>query len=857
MDASLVVRVRLEEFIFTFVAGLVVAGVSCWYTHKRARALGPHVEIEKKMEEGSATTPQKTLFAGTLAVVFYLARLPFVFHRISGNGARYEGLRAVLMLASLTAVLILASIPRTSRFATSAAVGVGFVGLLTLGGVTFFDVNVLIGTIFVIAGGALKEPEFWVLAGFLTSCVVLAIVALSEAKQRSFSIVAMAVGGLWTLGINPAVGGWKNYDAKQYTLGHELAKGGPYLMYRAESCLLRYKAKQRGGFPETLAEIDKSIPGCLQAGMADGRELGGYRVEYRVTGSAPYAQFSLTALPRVHSPDGTVSFFADETGIVRTSSVAHTASATDGGVTPAEEFGQIERCIANYTSRADKSNKFGRDPNVGYDAQDMHYPDSFADMFQKAACFMRDLRDGDRWKGAAYRYTYQRVSKDVREDFVLTGRPLEYGVTGLRSYFVDNHFIVHATAEDREATEQDGWASRCELFSLGTPCKDDRPQTRPVTEKDLPADDPRYKPPTPSMHEGGLAEVGSSKLFWNSNQDYLSWVGASEDGSREYIGLVRKGILALSSNGAAVWMYPEGTNGLVAGASLYAANENGILTRFDETGKEIWSFDIPTHDMGMQFRDGILYLQGNGIYAIGEDGQLRWRMKLPGIGGGAIKLSDDGKRLYVVDGGNLHKVDAESGTRLWSVKNECFQQAGLCHPEELANGSIALLENNARGVGNAKHLRLINAKGAVEWSEEYPARVTTFEYVVPRGANTIVVSAENTLTGQNARGEAEWTLQGFWQNLSASRRAGLFYANLNTVQKLMDAKGQVKYEVPRNSIGIDPLGPFGKVQEVGDDLLLIEKEYHSIWTARLPNDVGNGETRRAKSGPASAQPKSR
>jgi hypothetical protein len=713
---------------------------------------------------------------------------------------------------------------------------------------------VFIAAIFWIAGGALKEPEFWLVGGFLVSCAALAIVGLGEARQKDFSIFAMMVGGLWVLGISPAVGGWQNYDAQQYTLAHELAKGGPYLMYRAEGCLLRYKAEQGGGFPETLAEIDKVLPGCLQAGMAEGRELGGYRVEYRVTGTSPYQHFSLTAFPRVHSPDGAVSFYADETGIVRTSGTDHTASATDAGVTPADDFVQIEYCIANYTTRTDPNNKFGNDLTIGYNAQDMRYPDSFADMFLKAACFMKDLRDGDEWRGSAYRYAYQRISKNGQENFVLTGRPIEYGVTGLRSYFVDNHFIVHATAEDREATQPDGEAYRCEFSSLGTPCTNEEPETRAVTAKDLPADDPQFKPAIPSTHAGGLADGGMSKLFWNSNQDYVSWVGASEDAKREYIGLVRKGILVMSSDGAPLWMYPEGTTGLVAGGSLYAANENGLLSRFDESGKKVWSFEIPTHDMVMLFRDGILYVHGqSSLDAIGEDGQLRWRMKLPGGGEGTLTMSDDGKRLYVVDWGKLHTVEVATGNRLWSIDNPCGQQAERCRVEELANGSIVLLETNVQGAGNKVFLRLIKTTGEVEWSEEYPAR----EYVVPRGTNIIVISTGNALIGQNARGEEEWSLQGFWQNLSRSRRAGVFYANSNTAQMMLDARGQVKYEVPRNSIGFDTLGPFGKVQEVGDGLLLIQKEGHSIWTARLPADIVNLETSNPKRGRVPAQPKSR
>lgn len=823
------------------LAGLVVAAIGCWYSYERARALKKGAASVREAGGSEESIQRRTISLALIALLLLAVHSAIELHRIDHSEVRYEGLRVALMAGALIGVVLLGAIRRTGRLAASAAVGVGVASVLTLAGAAaIVGPEVLIGIIFWLAGGALRQPEFWVLAAFGASCVVLATVAWGEARQRGFSMVAMAVGAVWVLSIHPATTMLRKHNAERYVLVHELAQGGPYLMWRTESCLLKYKTKQSGRFPATLEEVDQALPGCLQPGMAEGREIGGYRAEYRVKGNAPYAQFSLTAVPRLKAIGSNPTFFADETGIVRTSFDDRPAAATDGGVSPspAEDLLHIERCIANYTGYIDKANRFGSDVNIGYDAEQMRYPDSFADMAPLQTCFMRDLREGEFWKTAAYRYAYRRIVKDGRENFVLTGRPLQYGVTGLRSYFVDNHFIVHATSEDREAREEDEWAYRCELMSLGTPCADPRLRTRAVTEEDLAADDATGKPLISSTHAGGLAEPGTSKVFWTSPRG-VTWVGASEDASREYIGLSGKGILAITSDGRPLWIYPQGETGLAVGGSLYATTELGTVSRINEKGEVVWSLAMSARGTSLQFRNGILYAYGDAsLDAISEDGQLLWRMKLPGVGVATTTLSEDGKRLFVLNS-KLHAVDVERGKRLWSAENLCPQSTEVCKVEELANGSLAAIEDDAREVKRKVNLRLISASGEVLWSEEHAAQVGNFEYVVPRGTNTIVVSADGVMTAEDSRHKTLWKVQGNWRDLKRSRLPGMFYAKLNGTETLLDERGQPKYKVPAGLADVNTA--YDKVQEVGEDLLFVTSEYHTIWTARLPATVTRAE----------------
>lgn len=823
------------ELVILNMSGLAVAVAACWYAHQRAKFFAAPLDSPPKAAESEAEVPEITLFVAAVALFFFLAHQPFIFHRVSGSATRLEVLRAVLMAMALVGVHALGIARFSRRFATSAAFGVGLMGLLTLGGITFAVPETLIGGIFWMAAGGLMQPEFWVLAGFVVSCAALMIVSVKETRPQSFSMGPMVLAALWVLAINPAVMLLQKRASDRYVLAHDLAKGAPYLMYRTESCLLQYKAKH-GGFPQTLADVDDKIPGCLQSGMAQGRAIGGYRMRYLVKGPAPHSRFSLTALPEVRSPDAAVTFFADESGVLRTFSGDRPGTPGEAGVAPADEFLQIQGCIADFTARSDKSNKFGNDSRISYDASQMRYPASFAEMAVQPACFVNDRHEGETWKGAAYRYFYRPLLQDGRPNFTLTARPLEYGVTGLRSYFVDNHLIIHATSEDREATTADPWAYRCELQSLGTLCADPQPFTRAVTPSDLPFDDPKYKPALPGTLAGGFAEPGTGKLFWNSNQDYLGWTAASGDLKRVYIGVQRKGVLAISSDAHPLWFFPKATNGIVAGDSLFVLNDSGILSRVDANGRWLWSFDLRTNDALLEFRDGILYALGlRGLCAISEDGVLLWRMQLPASGGGTMSLSPNGKRLYFASWIGLQTIDLKNGTRLWNIENARYQEQDLCKLQELANGSIVVGERDRKPSPEKLFVRLISPRGKVEWSQEYPPNTSNLECVVPLGTNTLVIAGGGTVRALNQLGEVAWQKQGFWTGLAASRHPGLFYASSNAQLMLLDSSGQILFQ-PQDPTSTSP---FGKVHEVSDDLLLVEGAYHSLWTVRLPEIFAN------------------
>lgn len=812
-----------QWLLWNFV-GLGIAIVAGLYAHWRSASLQSR-EGRLPARAFDQGVPLATMATAAATLVLFLLDVSVMIQGSDRSLHRYEMLRAVLMAVPLVAIIALAFVPGVRKLAPSLGLATGLFGLLTIGGAAFVTPNFLAGALFVMVGGALAKPEFWMLCAFLLSCVGLLIASIRDAQPRSFSLPTITVGVLWILAISPTVQLAQRHEAALYTESHELAKGGPYLMYRSTSCLLRYRAKA-GGFPETLQEVDRAIPDCLQPGTAEGKEIERYRVEYRATGASPYQQFSLSAEPSIRSRDGGVSFLADESGIVRTFAGYRAAVASDAGVTPAEDLLRLQNCISDFARRSDRSHRFS-DATVSYDADQMRYPKSFSEM-QSAECFVNDLRDGDTWKTAAYRFSYRLITENGRQSFVLTGRPLEYGVTGIRSYFVDEHLIEHATAEDREATAADERADRCEMISLGTGCEPNYPFTRPATASDWPNDT------SANMLNGAIAEDGVAKLL-GSSQAYMTLVPTSAASDQFFIRRGDRGIMAFSGSGRPLWIYPQAKDGLAAGNSLYAADDNGILSRIENDGKVVWSIDVRSNGARMAFRDGILYIQARGLYAIRKDGTLLWRMILPGAGLGSVTVSANGRRLYVVDGQDLHAVDVQEGKRLWSIKNQCYQQADQCNVEELANGSVALIENNNPDFRSRVRLRLVSAVGEVQWTQEFPERVYSFEYLVPRGTNTIVVGASGAILGENGRGETSWKVDAlYWHDLCRSQTPGMFYASSENELALFGPDGEITY---RSRALLPSIDPRGNVVELAGDLILIQQEGHAIWSLRLPASI--------------------
>ena len=448
--------------------GIAVALAAAWYASQRALSFAPgQVSPAAKPGGASAPIPWFVVTLSAFVLICVWLRTADVLGHIDSWQARYEMRRAILIAVAYACVLLFGFLRPARRFAGSLALGVAVMGFITVGS---FGLSALpqLELAWAFSGGVRASVMFPVW-GFLLGNVVLAVAALvSMIRRRTLHVGLVALAVVFVGGIDPALHALRAYDASRTALAEELAGGGPYILYRTENCLLRYKALRPAGFPDSLAQVNDALPGCLQSGLAKGRKIGGYRIEYDVTGPAPRQHFSLMAVPSIHDTQGMISFFADETGVVRTLTGNRLATASDGGVTPAQDFYMMRRCLDVFdrffgqgSAAASAENRFPQESE--------RFPVSFAQMAPRDRCYLRGRLDGDGWKTAAYRFSYREFAQDSAENFALSARPLQYAVTGLRSYFMDNTFVVHATSEDRDATVNDPVADVCEFLSL-VPC---------------------------------------------------------------------------------------------------------------------------------------------------------------------------------------------------------------------------------------------------------------------------------------------------------------------------------------------------------------------------------------------------
>jgi outer membrane protein assembly factor BamB len=830
------------RYVLLDSAGIIIALAAAWYSYIRASSSpAPQAGASETSARLPGSVPWATVVFTVLVLLFIVLRSVYLFHWIDRGELRYEVFRFVLTVLAYASILVLGCLRSMRSHAASLALGISVMTLVTFilqAGATSASLGMLV--LWIAVAGSRQGAGLAQAAFVLGNLVLVFVSSLSLIRRRNLHAGFAALAAIFVGSVDPVVHALKEHDAHLYSLAHELARGGPYILFRTESCLLRFKAEHRGaGFPDSLRQLDKILPGCLQDGLARGGEIGGYRIEYQVSATTPIEHFSLIASPSVHYTGSMVSFFSDETGILRTYSGNRLAVASDGGVTPAEDLLRIRNCVVNFTSLSDRQNTGWSEANRAYDADQMHYPLSFDEMAAEKRCSVPGLRDAGSWKTSAYRFSYRRVVNNGVENFALLARPIQYGSSGLRSYFVDNTSVIHATAENRDATADDPWAYRCEFTSLGTPCVDQRAKTRAASEDDLPNEDLRYAPEQRRSHAGGLASTDSAQLFWRFNKPYIWFAGVSSDLQRVFMRVADKGVIALSREGNPLWIFEGAQSHLAVEDSIYVINEDGILSRVDANGKILWSFNYFFRGVPVRSSEGIIYaFAGSGLYAITEGGEMLWRMQLPDHGGSGGVLSENQKVLYVVSDRKLHAVDIRKGKLLWSADNACYSAADLCLPQLLLNGSIVIPSDEVNGTKLRNILRLFDSLGKTLWTIKYPG---TIEYLVPTHTNSIIVGSQGGLQAVNAQGVPEWNLPKAG-TLNESHRAGFFYACINGLQSVVDMQGQHRLVDPAENPWAGLCGP---VHEASNDLLFIEERPSTLWTIRL-SDLSSRPLRSAR-----------
>lgn len=237
-------------------------------------------------------------------------------------------------------------------------------------------------------------------------------------------------------------------------------------------------------------------------------------------------------------------------------------------------------------------------------------------------------------------------------------------------------------------------------------------------------------------------------------------------------------------------------------STLYAVRENGSLR---------WRYDLPADPSTFEiapalgYSNLVYFTRGKRLSALNAlDGQVLWSIDAP-LEHTQPPVLDQSGRLFAVAGGNLRAIDAFTGTLLWSQPSSTNWGDYTSPAVVLSDGSLA--------IGAGHYLRVVSAEdGALRWDFLAGAFVASFN-------QTIAVSSDGTLffTTEDAklyavRGRAPMA-DSFWPawrgnamqsgtpNLSAGRQAPAVLLQPSDQQVV---EGQMaRFSI--NAIGADPL----------------------------------------------------
>ena len=450
----------------------------------------------------------------------------------------------------------------------------------------------------------------------------------------------------------------ERYESARIRKAREQALRAPARIYGIQACLVHYAhANSRGSYPGSLRDVNSLVPGCLDPALAAGGTIDGFRYRYTLSDGPTGNRHFVVVADSIYSA-GTmhITFFSDETFILRETDDSNVSPRNGRGYVPSSQFNLFVGGIGNYTLLERGRNSWEKSHSNAVPAtlnsSELHYPETLVDS-QPPGYFPQSSlpHDANSFSDSAYIYRYEKIAGPP-ENFRLTMRPTRYGVTRIHSFYVDNTGIVHSTPEDRPATPQDPQSDSCAYGAPFSDCAAVASTGSVDPSKLFPGSTP--DPRLVASHPGGLAKDSAPALFWQVKDRMPQFLGVSEDSQLLYATSVLTGLSALrTSDASPVWTYPGGVNGAVGPDALYALNtRNGkdLLARINPVGAILWRFSVPGARSVIRAHDGTLFVPGGGGYlrAINENGEQLWRMQLADYGVGLPKLSADEKTLYVV-----------------------------------------------------------------------------------------------------------------------------------------------------------------------------------------------------------------
>jgi hypothetical protein len=347
-------------------------------------------------------------------------------------------------------------------------------------------------SLFSLAGGALFGWLFWYGVAFLgvgafrfmqlaaivpylvlgfaawrTTTELYGRAVVTETGSQSLLVILLYLGA-FAIGSNLDHGLSSDRRQTERVLRADLRRS----VLRVQACAIGHALAHPGsGYPASLGEMGPGSQNCLDRHLAKGRPKG-LVVEYEpaspdAAGRIP--SFTVHARTKRKRPASGEFFSAvgDTTGLV--GETRGTAIATSVGV-PGEEM--IDR-VAHLRSCALLARAMHADGAAPSSIADMAATLRRLDPFDVRSYLCRteilpqlarlEAHDslGTSW---GYRASYTRIRDGSGRltDFEIVARPIVYGESGIRSYFVRSDGPIHVTLTDRAATTSDVEVPACE-----------------------------------------------------------------------------------------------------------------------------------------------------------------------------------------------------------------------------------------------------------------------------------------------------------------------------------------------------------------------------------------------------------
>lgn len=771
------------------------------------------------MQDGSSTQPaeRKAILGHLLLFMFAVLALWFLSINASTLNAhagyferRNVNFQSLLLAFCYLAIIVTCAAPATNRKGSCFALG--FSVALTI--MLFLALPLLLfGAMW---SGYSIGP--WVLLSL--SNLGLWIGAALAARGRGGRAVFIVLGIATAPGTVLATVAFANYEQSKFRELNAHAQHAPKLIYGVEKCLVAYSLKPgKGSYPAELSQLQSALAGCADRNLTEGKYVEGYKLTYALDPASGGKRFSLLALPSVTVGKYMTSFFSDETGLLHKQTEGTIAGPGDPLVSTTELVLATLNCARNYSVGLERQRAKGQRLDRDFNANELNYPASFNDLAD--LCFgnsafssvqARVSSETNSLSDATYTVTY-RPPPAGGKDFVILARPLLYGETGIRSYFVDNSGVLKTTLEDREATRED---PSLQFHEVSGECCPYQTGFLPVAKFKL------ESKPDGDQYFGGLPDGEKPRLLWHTSSSRAPGLRRVDPaGNRLYVTREHMVLGVYTLDLKPLWAFTGGSSTTVVEDGAYITIDS-LLTKFTLAGQQMWSFDGLGSHM-MVAADGTIFGLGNYLYSIRPDGQELWRMQLRGTDRPCtmLLLSSDSKVLYVLGSAYLYAIDARAGQILWKAEYgaDCYWALG--HTVPLEDGTV-VVEHVTPVPGDYRNKLLALRDGRRLWERPFSHRLWRLSMIY--GMNTVLVEEEgkHSVQALGPDGNTIWEIPA--EYASKSKNKGLFYACQEGQLKLFDSHGA----------SIATIGNVCDDVREGPNNLLIISGYWSTVTIKLP-----------------------